>query len=221
MDGAVNGSPAPGAVRAVLPAAPRISSSSSSFSTGDQWRQLRLSPERPPSRRDQDHFRVRPRLPGHPHPGTRGSGPVSAAEVVAGLRAHACRLAGDLAVWAERDPAEPLEFQPEALAARQDALQVIDEAIGQLRRLRRELAGGSHRARGGTPDIAQGTGILTRPGKAGQRVTGRAAIRAQPDRPDAAGPTTARGRCRHLGWLPTGRDGCRDGTRRARQDHPA
>jgi hypothetical protein len=73
---------------------------------------------------------------------------VNDADAVAALRAQADRLAGPVAVWAERDPAEPLKFQPEVLAARQDALQVIDEAIGALQRLRRELAGGAHRARG-------------------------------------------------------------------------
>jgi hypothetical protein len=41
---------------------------------------------------------------------------VNAADVSAALRAAADRLAGHLAVWAERDPAEPLKFQPEALA---------------------------------------------------------------------------------------------------------
>ena len=73
---------------------------------------------------------------------------MAAEDVTAALRAAADQLAGDLAAWAERDPGEPLTYQPEALAARQDALQVIDEAIGQLRRLRRELAGGAHRGRG-------------------------------------------------------------------------
>ena len=73
---------------------------------------------------------------------------MNAADVSATLRAAADRLAGDLAAWTERDPAEPLKFQPEALAARRDALQAIDETIEQLRGLRRELAGGAHRARG-------------------------------------------------------------------------
>ena len=73
---------------------------------------------------------------------------MNAAAVTAALHATADQLAGNLTVWAERDPAEPLRYQPEALAARQDALRVIDEAIGQLRRLRRELAGGTHRMRG-------------------------------------------------------------------------
>ena len=67
------------------------------------------------------------------------------ADVVTGLRAAADRLAGHLAVWVERDPAEPLKFQPEVLEARQDAVAAIDEVIAQLRR---ELAGGAHRARG-------------------------------------------------------------------------
>ena len=69
------------------------------------------------------------------------------AAAIEALRSAADQLARDLTVWAERDPSEPLRFQPEALAARQDAVQVIDEAIGQLRRLRRELAGGAHRGR--------------------------------------------------------------------------
>ena len=73
---------------------------------------------------------------------------MTAAAAIAGLRAAADSLAIDTAVWVARDPGEPLEFQPEAMAARENALQVIDEAIGQLRRLRRELAGGAHRARG-------------------------------------------------------------------------
>jgi hypothetical protein len=73
---------------------------------------------------------------------------VNDADVVSRMRAAADQLAGHLAVWAERDPAAPLKFQPEVQEARQGALQAIDEAIGQLRQLRRELAGGAHRARG-------------------------------------------------------------------------
>jgi hypothetical protein len=73
---------------------------------------------------------------------------VNAADVSVALRAAADRLAGHLAAWAERDPAEPLKFQPEAMAARENALKTIDEAIKQLRQLRRELAGGAHRTRG-------------------------------------------------------------------------
>ena len=74
---------------------------------------------------------------------------MTAAAAIAGLRAAADCLAVDTAVWVARDPGEPLEFQPEAMAAREDALKTIDEAIGQLRQLRRELTGGAHRARGG------------------------------------------------------------------------
>ena len=73
---------------------------------------------------------------------------MNAAAVIAALHAAADQLADDLAAWAERDPGEPLTFQPEAMAARQAALQVIDEAVEQLRRLRREIAGGPHRGRG-------------------------------------------------------------------------
>ena len=70
------------------------------------------------------------------------------AAVTAALHAAADQLAGDLAAWAERDPGEPLRFQPKATAAREDALKTIDETMAQLRRLRRELTGGAHRARG-------------------------------------------------------------------------
>jgi hypothetical protein len=73
---------------------------------------------------------------------------VTAAAVILGLRTAADALAIDTAVWVARDPAEPLEFQPEAMAARENALKAIDETIAQLRQLRRELAGGAHRARG-------------------------------------------------------------------------
>ena len=72
----------------------------------------------------------------------------AAAAAIAGLRAAADSLAIDTAAWVARDPGEPLEFQPEATAARENALKTIDETIGQLRRLRHELAGGAHRARG-------------------------------------------------------------------------
>jgi hypothetical protein len=73
---------------------------------------------------------------------------MTAASVTAGLRAAADSLAIDTVVWVARDPAEPLEFQREAMAARENALKTIDETVEQLRRLRRELAGGAHRARG-------------------------------------------------------------------------
>ena len=73
---------------------------------------------------------------------------MTAAAVIAGLRAAADSLAIDTAVWVARDPGETLEFQPEAMAARESALKTIDEAVKQLRQLRRELTGGAHRARG-------------------------------------------------------------------------
>ena len=73
---------------------------------------------------------------------------MTAANVTAGLRAAADSLAIDTAIWVARDPAEPLKFQPEAIAARERALKTIDETIDQLRQLRRELAGGAHRTRG-------------------------------------------------------------------------
>jgi hypothetical protein len=73
---------------------------------------------------------------------------VTAAAAITGPRAAADSLAIDTAVWVARDPGEPLEFQPEAMAARENALKTIDETITQLRRLRRELQGGAHRARG-------------------------------------------------------------------------
>jgi hypothetical protein len=73
---------------------------------------------------------------------------MTAAAAIAGLRAAADSLAIDTAVWVARDHNEPLEFQPEATAARENALKTIDETITQLRQLRRELAGGAHRARG-------------------------------------------------------------------------
>lgn len=73
---------------------------------------------------------------------------MTAADVTAGLRAAADSLAIDTAIWVARDAASPLKFQPEAMEARERALKTIDETIGQLRQLRRELAGGAHRARG-------------------------------------------------------------------------
>ncbi len=73
---------------------------------------------------------------------------MTAAAVTASLRAAADFLAIDTAIWVARDPGEPIKFQPEAMAARENALKTIDETIGQLRQLRRELAGGAHRARG-------------------------------------------------------------------------
>ena len=73
---------------------------------------------------------------------------MTAADVTAGLRAAADSLAIDTAIWVARNPAEPLKFQPEAMAARESALKTIDGTIEQLRQLRRELAGGAHRARG-------------------------------------------------------------------------
>ena len=73
---------------------------------------------------------------------------MTAADVTAALRAAADSLAIDTAIWVARDPAEPLRYQPEAMAARESALKTIDGTIEQLRQLRRELAGGAHRARG-------------------------------------------------------------------------
>ena len=73
---------------------------------------------------------------------------MTAAAAIAGLRAAADCLAVDTAVWVARDPGEPLEYQPEATAARANALKTIDGTIEQLRQLRRELTGGAHRARG-------------------------------------------------------------------------
>ena len=73
---------------------------------------------------------------------------MTAAPVIAGLRAAADSLAIDTAIWVARDPGGPLEFQPEAMAARENALKTIDETIKQLRQLRRELTGGAHRTRG-------------------------------------------------------------------------
>lgn len=73
---------------------------------------------------------------------------MTAAAVIAGLRAAADALAVDTAVWVARDPGEPVKFQPEAMAARENALKTIDDTIEQLRQLRRELTGGAHRARG-------------------------------------------------------------------------
>lgn len=73
---------------------------------------------------------------------------VTAAAAIAGLRGAADSLAVDTGIWVARDPGEPLEFQPDAMAARDNALKTIDETIGQLRQLRRELTGGAHRTRG-------------------------------------------------------------------------
>jgi hypothetical protein len=73
---------------------------------------------------------------------------VTAAAVIRELRGAADSLAVDTAAWVACDPGEPLEFQPEAMAARDNAMKTIDAAIGQLRQLRRELTGGAHRARG-------------------------------------------------------------------------
>ena len=73
---------------------------------------------------------------------------MTAAAVIRELHAAADALAIDTAVWVARDPGEPLEYQPEATAARENALKTIDATIEQLRQLRRELTGGAHRARG-------------------------------------------------------------------------
>ena len=73
---------------------------------------------------------------------------MTAADVTAVLRAAADSLAIETAIRVARDPAEPIKFQPEAMAARERALRTIDATIEQLRQLRRELAGGAHRARG-------------------------------------------------------------------------
>ena len=73
---------------------------------------------------------------------------MTAAATIASLRGAADSLAIDTTVWVARDPGEPLEFQREATAARENALKTIDETITQLRQLRRELTGGAHRARG-------------------------------------------------------------------------
>jgi hypothetical protein len=54
---------------------------------------------------------------------------MTAAAAIAGLRAAADSLAIDTAVWVARDHNEPLEFQPEATAARENALKTIDETI--------------------------------------------------------------------------------------------
>ena len=54
---------------------------------------------------------------------------MTAAAAIAGLRAAADSLAIDRAVWVARDPGEPLEFQPEATAARENALKTIDQTI--------------------------------------------------------------------------------------------
>jgi hypothetical protein len=73
---------------------------------------------------------------------------VTAAAVILELHAAADALAVDTAIWVARNPGEPLEYQPEATAARANALKTIDATIEQLRQLRRELTGGAHRARG-------------------------------------------------------------------------
>ena len=54
---------------------------------------------------------------------------MTAAAAIAGLRAAADSLAIDTAAWVARDPGEPLEFQPEATAARENALKTIDQTI--------------------------------------------------------------------------------------------
>ena len=54
-------------------------------------------------------------------------------------------LVVDVAVWAARDPGN---LGHEAMRAREDALKTIDTSIGELSRLRRELAPGAHRVRG-------------------------------------------------------------------------
>lgn len=72
----------------------------------------------------------------------------AAAAVIRELHAAADALAVDTGIWVARDPGEPLEYQPEATAARANALKTIDGTIEQLRQLRRELTGGAHRARG-------------------------------------------------------------------------
>ena len=70
---------------------------------------------------------------------------MTATTAVAALRSAADSLAADLAVWAARDPGN---LSREALESRASALKTIDATIGELGRLRRELAPGVHRARG-------------------------------------------------------------------------
>ncbi len=70
---------------------------------------------------------------------------MNAADTITALRAAADSLAVDTAMWAARDPAN---LSREALKARESALRTIDTTIGELSRLRRELAPGVHRARG-------------------------------------------------------------------------
>ena len=70
---------------------------------------------------------------------------MTAAAVIGELRAAADSLGIDTAIWAARDPSD---LSREALKARENALKTIDTTIGELSRLRRELAPGVHRARG-------------------------------------------------------------------------
>ena len=59
----MNGSPAPGAVRAVLTGRPAdLIKLIIFFYSGDQRRQPRLRPGHPSPRRHQDHLGIRPRL---------------------------------------------------------------------------------------------------------------------------------------------------------------
>jgi hypothetical protein len=71
---------------------------------------------------------------------------VNAVATITALRAAADSLAVDTAIWASRDPAN---LSREALVeARVNALRTVDATIGELGRLRRELAPGVHRVRG-------------------------------------------------------------------------
>jgi hypothetical protein len=70
---------------------------------------------------------------------------VNAVATITALRAAADSLAVDTAIWASRDPAN---LSREALEARVNALRTVDATIGELGRLRRELAPGVHRVRG-------------------------------------------------------------------------
>lgn len=70
---------------------------------------------------------------------------MTAAAAITALHSAADALAVDLAVWAARDPGD---LSREALESRASAIRTIDRAIGELSRLRRELAPGVHRARG-------------------------------------------------------------------------
>lgn len=70
---------------------------------------------------------------------------MNAAATITALRAAADSLAIDTVMWAARDPAS---LSREALKARENALRTIDATIGELGRLRRELAPGVHRTRG-------------------------------------------------------------------------